>query len=96
MKIYYKVIAIIFLIIAFIYMIHLMKIEVPEFISIIIIILFLPIYILALIGMDFLLENSGKCGWGFCGISYAGYLILFVFYYLLGVGVTKLFKRIKK
>ncbi len=93
MKINYKVAIFIILINLCLYSLNGTNIEIPEFISIILIFLIAPVYILGLVGVDFLLENNGNCGGGICGISYVGYLTINVLYYLLGVKIAKLINK---
>jgi hypothetical protein len=40
----------------------------------------IPVYILSGIGIPGLLQNKGLCGWGWCGPTVFGYVVLVMFW----------------
>jgi ribose/xylose/arabinose/galactoside ABC-type transport system permease subunit len=40
----------------------------------------IPVYILNGIGIPGLLQNNGHCGWGWCGPTVFGYVVLVIFW----------------
>jgi len=57
---------------------------------------FLSVYLFHGIGIPFLLEHNGACGWGWCAPTVFGYVFIIVFWFLLAwllsmfiAGITK-------
>lgn len=44
---------------------------------------FLSVYLFHLIGIPFLLEHNGACGWGWCAPTIFGYVFIIVFWLVL-------------
>ena len=44
---------------------------------------FLSVYLFHLIGIPFLLEHNGACGWGWCAPTVFGYVFIVIFWLLM-------------
>ncbi len=44
---------------------------------------FLSVYLFHKIGIPFLLENNGACGWGWCAPTVFGYVFIVIFWLLI-------------